>query len=334
MDLDTSVRSQILDAVACGIVVIDAEQRVLVWNRWMVKYSGIGGELAVGQRLAEVFPELTHSRLEASLGMALGHRLASIISPSIHAPVLPLYRQADDRAVNQRMQQLIHITPVRFGGQAGCTIQIQDMTAAVLRERRLREQADELARSNAALQARLDEIQALQSALAEMKDRDALTGLYNRAYLNEALEREVLAARREGKPLALAMVDIDFTKQIDDTYGQQAGDAVLRAMGSLLGELVPAQALACRLGGDEFLMILPGITVEAAAVLAETWRERFALGSYAFGSFELKATCSIGVAGYPQHGKSSEELLQCVDLATYLAKHDGRNRVLVFDAAG
>lgn len=333
MDLDAMVRSQILDAVACGIAVLDGEGRVLFWNRWLAQYSGIAADAAVGRLLVDLFPEIRGTRLGSALDAALGHRLAAIISPSIHAPVLPLFRRADDRAANARMQQLIHITPVRLLDAPGCTVQIQDMSATVLRERRLREQAEQLAAANATLQARLDDIQALQSELAQMKDRDALTGLYNRAFLNRALDEAVLGARRDGRLLSLAMFDIDHIKQIGETYGQQAGDVVLRAAGDLLRQAVPEGAFACRMDGDEFLVILPGMDVATAADLADDWRQRFAAGSYQFGSFTLRATCSVGVAGYPLHGKSSEELLQCADLATYLAKHDGRNRVTVFDAA-
>ena len=330
--LDSVLGAEVLDAIANGILVVDANSSVVIWNRWIAEYSGIEAGSAIGRPIWEIFPGMVGTRFEQVLQQALSHRLAGILSPSIHTPVLPLYRHAELRARDERMQQLINVTPIRMGEAYGCAVQIQDMTSAVLRERRLREQAQELARSNSALQSKLDEVSALQQQLGDMQQRDALTGLYNRAYLNEVLEREVLEARRVGKPLSIVLLDIDHLKVINDTYGQLGGDEIIKAMGRLLTENAPPKAIACRHGGEEFLVILPEVTLNNAAALAETWRKRFAQSRHVFGNFELTATLSAGIAGYPAHGKTAEELGQCADLAVYLAKHDGRNRVVVFDA--
>jgi diguanylate cyclase (GGDEF)-like protein len=332
MEIDATVRSEVLDAIANGIFVVDVDTRVLVWNRWMVEYSGIPADIAIGQLIRTIFPDVVGTRFENALQQALSYRLAGLLSPSIHRAVLPLYRSPDDRRGDQRMQQLINLTPIRLVSVPGCVVQVQDMTAAVLRERRLREQAGELARSNATLQAKLDEIEALQVHLVEMRLRDAVSGLYNRAYLNEALERELAIARREGKPLSVVLLDIDHLKNINDTYSQQAGDEIIRALGSQLSEIAKTRVIACRHGGDEFMVVLPGTETNVAAQLAEEWRQRFEQSRHVFGTFQLQSTITAGVAGYPRHGKTAEELSQCANLASYLAKHDGGNRVVVFDA--
>lgn len=332
MEIDATVRSEILDAIANGIFVVDAECRVLVWNRWMVQFSGIPADIAVGRLIQDIFPGIVGTRFDEALRQALSHRLSGLLSPSIHRAVLPLYLCAEDRQRDERLKQLINLTPIRLASVQGCAIQVQDMTAAVLRERRLREQAVELGRSNAALQAKLDEIEALQQRLEEMRQRDALTGLFNRAYLNDALERELSLARHEGKPLSVALLDIDQLKRINDTYGQQAGDEVVRGIGNQLAVIAQPKAIACRFGGDEFMVILPGVAVSEAVALVDGWRQRFEQSVHMFGNFELKATVSAGVAGYPLHGKTAEALSQAADLACYLARHDGNNRVLAFDA--
>lgn len=332
MSVDASIRSEVLDAIANGIFVVDADGHIVVWNHWMAQYSGISADAALGRLVGEVFPDVVGTRFESALQQALSHRLAGLLSPSIHHAILPLFRHPEDRTRNERIQQLINLTPVRVDQMSVCVIQIQDVTAAILRERRLREQADELGRSNAALQARLDEIQSLQQRLIEMQHRDALTDLYNRAYLNDTLERELSAARHAGKPLSVVLIDIDNLKKINDTYGQQAGDELIKAMGGQLAQMTQPPFCACRFGGDELMVIMPGLGVAEASRLAEEWRQQFEQSSHRFGNFELKATVSAGVAGYPLHGKTAEELSQSADLACYLAKHDGHNRIVVFDA--
>ena len=193
--------------------------------------------------------------------------------------------------------------------------------------------ADRLLEANAELQQRLDEIHRLQSALQEQAIRDSLTGLYNRRYLDETLEREIARAKREGHPLALVMIDVDHFKPLNDTYGHQAGDHVLAALGALLREDTRAEDVPCRYGGEEFLVLMPQMPLDAARERAEHWRTRFADQCFIHGSLSIRATISLGVAAYPNHGHTRDEIIQSADLALYLAKHDGRNRVAVFEAA-
>jgi diguanylate cyclase (GGDEF)-like protein len=331
MELDAIVRSEVVDAIANGIVVLDDESRVVIWNRWMVERSGIPADIALGHPLREVFPGIVETRLDHAVQTALKHRLAAVLSPSIHRPVLPLFRRPDDRARDERMSQLINVTPIRLGSVAGCTVQIQDMTAMVLRERNLREQAQQLAAANAALQSKLDEIEKLHRQLELTSLLDPLTGVFNRRHLNQLLESEVASAVSSGHPLSVVIFDIDGLKKINDTYGQQAGDEVLKGVGKVLSENLPEGFSAGRLGDEEFLVLLPRVEVEAAATHANQWCRSFADAEHMFGSFAIKATVSGGVAGYPQHGLRSTDLVQCASLAVYLAKHDGRNRVTVFD---
>ncbi len=187
--------------------------------------------------------------------------------------------------------------------------------------------------ANAQLQSQLDEIRTLHAKLEEMAIRDGLTGLYNRRYLDETIEREIARAKREGHSLALVMIDVDHFKRLNDTYGHPAGDQVLVALGAMLREDTRAEDIACRYGGEEFLILLPHMSLEAARDRAEAWRLRFAALVVHHGELALQTTISLGVTAYPNHGHTSEELTQSADLALYLAKHDGRNRVTVFDAA-
>ncbi|MCL2635603.1 MAG: sensor domain-containing diguanylate cyclase, partial [Betaproteobacteria bacterium] len=195
-------------------------------------------------------------------------------------------------------------------------------------ERKQAEQA--LRESNRQLQLRLDEIGRLQAALQEQAVRDGLTGLHNRRYLDEILEREVSRARREASPLSLVMLDIDHFKQINDTYGHQAGDEVLRVLAATLQADIRAEDTACRYGGEEFLVLLPNMPLTAAIERAEGWRRSLERLTVEHGGLALTSTISLGVAVYPEHGTTPDDLTRSADLALYRAKAAGRNRVLAY----
>ena len=189
-----------------------------------------------------------------------------------------------------------------------------------------------LRETNRQLHARIEEIGRLQVALQELAVRDSLTGLYNRRYLDETLEREVSRARREGNPLSLVMLDIDYFKRVNDTYGHQVGDEALRMLATTLLADVRTEDVACRYGGEEFLILLPNMPLETAIQRAEAWRMAIERLSVALGNFHITFTISLGVAAYPEHGKTPDDLTRCADQALYRAKHEGRNQVSVFSA--
>jgi diguanylate cyclase (GGDEF)-like protein/PAS domain S-box-containing protein len=172
-----------------------------------------------------------------------------------------------------------------------------------------------------------EELRALQAQLREQAIRDPLTGLYNRRYLEETLRRELARVERDEHPVGIIMGDIDHFKQLNDTYGHPAGDEVLRTLGRLLQHHARSSDIPCRYGGEEFVVVLPDMPLEAVRERAELMRRDFAGLRIAFGGAELMATLSIGVSGYPGHGKTADELIRAADLALYEAKRSGRNRV-------
>ncbi len=206
------------------------------------------------------------------------------------------------------------------------TLKLRDTREALRRS----EQA--LHSTNEALQRKIDEIESLQARLSEQANRDPLTGLYNRRYLDSTLERELARCQREGQPLSLMLIDLDHFKQINDRWGHQAGDEVLRQLAAMLGTQARLADVACRYGGEEFLLLLPGMELAAAREKAEHWRRSFAQARIAFGEFSLQATLSIGIASYPGHGTSAQALIRSADQALYRAKTEGRNRVAVCEA--
>lgn len=188
----------------------------------------------------------------------------------------------------------------------------------------------QLRAANERLVNQLQEIEKLQGALQEQAIRDSLTGCFNRRYLDETLERELWRARREGYPLALLILDLDHFKEINDTYGHQAGDEALRELATQLQADIRHEDVLCRYGGEEFVILMPRMPLAVAAERAERWRINIGKIRVKFGSFELGFTASAGVAAYPDHARMPDDLMQCADLALYMAKNEGRNRVVVY----
>jgi len=180
------------------------------------------------------------------------------------------------------------------------------------------------------LKAQFDEINRLHQRLQEQVVRDPLTGLFNRRYLDETLDRELARARREGYPIGVIMLDIDHFKRLNDTYGHQAGDEVLKALSKLFTEGMREGDIPCRYGGEEFTLVLPNASASIARERAEEWRLRFSELVTRFGRFDLKSTISLGIAAYPEHGKTRDELIHSADAALYASKHAGRNQSTIF----
>ncbi|QNI32217.1 GGDEF domain-containing protein [Alloacidobacterium dinghuense] len=158
--------------------------------------------------------------------------------------------------------------------------------------------------------------------------RDGLTNLFNRRFMEISLDRELrLAARRKGD-LSLLMLDIDHFKRFNDTFGHEAGDQILRKVAEILRDAVRTEDIVCRYGGEEFLVILPGMGAEASFWRAEDIRQRVSKLRLDFpGEATKEVTISIGVSTFPQAGQAVEELVHSADRALYNAKESGRNRV-------
>lgn len=203
---------------------------------------------------------------------------------------------------------------------------------AFKRATKLHETRKQLKANEYALKRRLEEINLLQLNLRDQANRDSLTGLFNRRYVDATLERELQRCKREGQPLSIVIIDIDHFKHINDTYGHQAGDEVLKMLASLLNEHVRASDVACRYGGEEFLVLFPAVPNAVAQTRVENWRQAFSATAILFGKSDIPVTLSAGIATYPQHGESGEELIRRADLALYRAKHAGRNQVAIAEA--
>jgi diguanylate cyclase (GGDEF)-like protein len=174
----------------------------------------------------------------------------------------------------------------------------------------------------------------LREKLRNQSIRDALTGLFNRRYTEETLVRELHRAERQRSSISILAIDVDHFKRFNDSFGHEAGDLVLRSIGTFLLEQTRGGDVASRMGGEELLVMLPGAALDDARAKAEQLRQGIKqLVLSHLGAPLGKVTISIGVAAFPQHGRNPDELLRTADASLYQAKHQGRDRVVVADVA-
>lgn len=217
---------------------------------------------------------------------------------------------------------LLSSAMVEWQGEASLVSSFVDIT-----ERKRFENA--LHDANATLNQQLQANEQLQQQLQVLAISDPLTSLYNRRHLEEALPRELARARREGGSLALVMLDIDHFKSINDRHGHLVGDQLLILYAAVLRDEIRAGDVPCRYGGEEFLLMLPGLDVASARERAEHWRQRLQQTEVRIRGGVVTTTVSIGIACFPAHGSDWDSLVGTADAALYRAKQQGRNQVVV-----
>jgi diguanylate cyclase (GGDEF)-like protein/PAS domain S-box-containing protein len=196
----------------------------------------------------------------------------------------------------------------------------RDITDKKLVDDKLRSAYDQL-------RTQLDEIEQLHGILREQAIRDSLTGLYNRRYMEEALRQEHARAIREGHQISVVMLDMDELKKVNDTYGHIVGDKALQILSEQLAGMTRVEDIACRYGGDEFLIILHNMPAKEAVKRAEEWRMKVEEKA----DKKFMVTFTAGIASFPASEKSIEEIIHAADIALYKAKLQGRNNVLLFE---
>lgn len=177
------------------------------------------------------------------------------------------------------------------------------------------------------------DISLLRQAQLELQEqviRDPLTGLYNRRYLSEIIEREFARAIRGEYSLSFILIDMDHFKEVNDTFGHSMGDAILQRFSAQLLTHIRLGDIVCRYGGEEFLLVLPNMTAEVAYQVAERCRLSVQESDLLENASPLKLTISCGISEYPRHGMKCDALIAAADKALYHAKSVGRNRVVVW----
>jgi diguanylate cyclase (GGDEF)-like protein len=301
LDLVPVAREWLIEHLGDGVLVIDEQNRIVDINPAARELLDVGRG-AVGQPMERAFSRWPEVLELIDAGKDLRTELH--------------YDQPDERVIDLRISSLSN----RRGLMAGKLILLHDIT----HQNQTRSQLEQ---ANVRLQAQITEIEGLHEQLREQAIRDPLTGLFNRRYLDETLPRELSRAGRENYPVTVIMLDVDSFKNVNDSFGHAAGDLMLRALGIILQEKTRRGDIACRYGGEEFVVVMPGLSLLQAKNRAEQIRAAFENRKVKWGKDRLRATISLGVATYPRHGKTEEEIMRSADFALYAAKAAGRNRV-------
>jgi len=310
---ELQLRIAALNAAANAIVITDREGKCIWVNPAFTLVSGYSSEEIVGQKLSKLKSGVQDEAFYRNLWQTiLGGNIwkGEIINKNKAGQLY--YEEMTIAPVRNQRGEITHFIAIK-----------QDVTERKRQEIYLQD-------ANRKLEFQMAEIQALQEKLREQAIRDPLTGLYNRRFLEETLDREMAHAGREGKTLCIAMIDIDNFKNFNDRYGHKVGDMILRSLGDILLANTRKSDVSCRFGGEEFVVVMPNATPDGARKRAHQWRKAFQLLQNSFNGQELQATISIGIASFPNHGKDGETVLNAADKALYEAKQRGKNRVNVY----
>lgn len=297
LDIVPIARHALVEQMSDSLVVLDAQDRVVDMNPAAFALFAASGEEAIGQpssRLFGAWPQL--------------HALLLQMRPASQELVL---KGSPERTVELQVSPLFN----QAGAFDGRLLVMRDVSQRVEVERRLREQ--------------ITQNEELQAQLREQSIRDPLTGVFNRRYLEESLRRELANAQRKHEPLSVVMLDIDMFKTLNDTYGHAVGDQVLQALGRTLMHNTRVGDIVCRYGGDEFVVVFPGATAEAARMRIDECRTVFSTLTIEMHAQRFQAKLSAGVASYDAGNAEVESLLNSADRALYQAKQDGKNLTVI-----
>ncbi|BBL69839.1 GGDEF domain-containing protein [Methylogaea oryzae] len=310
----SALLAQICYAINAGLLALDRDERVVMWNHWLEQRSDLTEASIIGLPFATAFPSLVGGRAHRAIKSALGQGMASVVSQSLNRHPFPLHVQVN-RLSRQPMQQAISVVPLLCEGERYCLVQIQDVTAAVDREQ---------------------ELHRIALELEGHSYQDGLTGLANRRAFDRQFELELRRAVREEQPLAVALADVDYFKAYNDHYGHVAGDDCLRRVAEILSHATRRPLdMAARYGGEEFVFLLPNTDRNGASSIGSTLcREVLAarIPHMASGAAPY-ITVSVGIVSLvPPRGAGAETFLMLADQALYRAKQGGRNQVCVAGA--
>ncbi|KAA0875257.1 GGDEF domain-containing protein [Nitrincola tapanii] len=305
-------QTELLQTLDVGLIVLDRDFKVCLWNSFMVNHSGIEAQSVLGKSLFECFEDLPASWLKRKLDSVfmLGNRAFITWQERPWLFRFKSYRPFTGGA--EAMYQNITLIPLNQGemGAEHLGIMIYDMTDAALNHK--------------ALEGANDSLQALSRT-------DRLTELYNRGYWEECLAQEFQRFLRTRQTSTLVMLDIDHFKAINDNYGHQAGDEVIRQVAARIQLLTRTTDLCGRYGGEEFGILLVNTEADQAMQFAERLRLRIESETVQIGSQLLSITVSLGVAPCHDAQVNHSQWIEVADQALYRSKQTGRNRVTLAD---
>jgi len=304
-------RMDMLQSIDIGIVVIDREYRIKVWNSFMENHSGKTSTYMTGKNLFDIFPEISEDRFMRKIEtvLLLNNRGFSTWEQQSYLFNFKNYRPITGNA--DFMYQNITFTPLNStDGEIGhICITIYDVT--------------DIAVSKMGMLSANKKLESLSRT-------DQLTQLNNRGYWEECLTHEFLRIKRTHQNCSLLMFDIDHFKMVNDTYGHQAGDEVIRVTSRITRETIRQTDIAGRYGGEEFVVILLDTPAQQAEILAERLRKLIEACPVKHESTKINYTISLGIAEFMSDMPNYQSWIECADQALYRAKETGRNKSVVY----
>lgn len=305
----------IIHNVDVGLLVLDRDYNIKIWNHFMWNHSGVHPSTIQGKNIFEQFPELPQEWMKKKIGTVfhLNNRSFSTWQQRPYILKFDSYQPITGRS-NTMFQNMTIFPLVSVNGEVDhICIMLYDVTDAALDE------------------------QALQEANVEL-DRlgrtDGLTGLFNRCAWEERMLTEFKRFSRSRQSSVLVMFDIDHFKRVNDTYGHQAGDEVIRTVATALKQTKRESDIAGRYGGEEFCVVLLDTDSEGGMIFAERLRKAIEARVVEYGDQKIACTISLGVAPIDQGSQSHSEWLEQADQSLYQSKEGGRNRTTLFVPSG
>lgn len=311
---------QALDRTTIGMLIIDRDHRIVLWNYWLERFTGLDREEVIGQKLTDVCPRFETGLYQEILQKVLYHGQSRFCSSTLHkALILPKDMEDEDSC-----KQNIHFEPLYEGDLSYALIQISDETNVYKRVYKLKNLIKEM-------EVEYKEIKTSEKISRHLSLHDPLTGLPNRLAFNDRLAWAISYAQRSGDKLAVMFLDVDGFKAVNDTYGHETGDHVLKEIGRRLKGCIRTTDTVARLGGDEFCVVLSQLKAEEdASLVARKFTAAFEKPFEVHGD-AVRLTPSIGISLYPRNGQEPSDLLRKADMAMYRIKANGKNAFGFFD---
>lgn len=302
----------IVQSIDVGIVVLDLDYKVCVWNGFMQNHSGRTVQEASGQSFFSLFPEVPEPWFR--------HKVDSVV-----ALEMPAFTVWEQRPYLVRFRNYQPIT-----GQEEYMYQNTTLLPLVSSNSQI-EHVCLIIYDVTSTATNRQQLQALNTQLEQLAHTDRLTGLFNRGHWEETLKQEFDRHCRYGGMASMLMFDIDHFKKINDTFGHQAGDKVIQHLARLLMQSIRTTDVAGRYGGEEFVVLLPGVDNVGARLFAERLRKRVEALQVEHEGQVISFTISLGISDMSGKPETHEQLIREADQALYDSKHNGRNRVTVYE---
>lgn len=303
----------ITQSIDVGVVVLDLNHRVQVWNTFMENRSGVLPHEAANRSFFELFPEVNQDWLKK--------KIDSVIT--LGTPAFTIWEQ---RPYLVRFKSYQPITGLEdFMYQNTTMFALRSTSGEVTHVCLVIYDVTDVATNRLQLQAANRELQRLSST-------DRLTGLCNRGHWEEALRLEYARHLRYGTPAALVMFDIDHFKRVNDTYGHQCGDKVIQRVADVVREHIRDSDIAGRYGGEEYAVLLPDTDKHGGEIFAERLRVAIQAQEILHDGEVIRCTVSLGVADMSTPMNEYKTLIECADQALYASKNNGRNQVSLYKA--